>query len=311
MNDDDRRSRADSPHLAAEFQRHVRYLRAVAYRMLGSSIEADDAVQETWLRLDRRPPEATTNLRPWLTTVIGRICIDLLRARRARREEYAGSWLPEPLLGVAGSPEDDTMLADSVGLALLVVLETLTPAERIAFVLHDVFSMPFEVIAGVVDRSPAATRQLASRARRRVRMAAADPDADTDVGGQRQVVEAFLAAARTGDFETLLGLLDPDVVLRTDGGGVGPLARPPVRGAPEVAEVLQAQAGTFAPLGRPAVVNGGPGVIVGPPGHEFAIVGIEIRGGRIRSIDIVGDMTKVRHALAASGRAANPNPAVR
>jgi len=308
MNNDATRSSASgSEPLAAEFQRHVPYLRAVAYRMLGSGIEADDAVQEAWLRLARRPPEAIGDLRPWLTTVVGRICIDMLRARRARREDYAGSWLPEPLLGTTGSPEDDTVLADSIGLAMLVVLETLTPAERIAFVLHDVFAMPFEDVATVVDRSPAATRQLASRARRRVRTTDPDPDADADLGAQRRVVEAFLAAARTGDLEALLRLLDPDVVLRTDGGGSGILARPPVHGSRAVAEVLQTRAVSFAPLGRPATVNGGAGVIVGPPGRELAIVAMEIRGGRIRAIDIVGDPAKVRHALAAQpGRTADP-----
>ncbi len=295
---DDQRPPGERRRLADEFERHRPYLRAVAYRMLGSGAEADDALQEGWLRLDRRPPATTEDLRPWLTTVVGRICIDMLRARRSRREDYAGSWLPEPLLGTSGSPEDETLLADSIGLALLVVLETLSPAERIAFVLHDVFSMPFDQIAPVIDRSPAATRQLASRARRRVRTAAPEPDHDTDLGAQQRVVEAFLEAARAGEFERLLALLDPDVVLRTDGGGSGPLARPPVTGAGPVAEVLRTQARTFAPLGRPAIVNGGPGVIVGRPGSEIAIVGIAVLHGRIRAIDIVGDPAKVRRALA-------------
>jgi RNA polymerase sigma factor (sigma-70 family) len=291
----DRRQRATD-----EFARHAPYLRAVAYRMLGSAVEADDAVQECWLRLDRHPPDAPDDLRPWLTTVIGRICIDLLRARRSRREDYAGSWLPEPLLGTVDSPEDTSLLADSVGLAMLVVLESLSPPERVAFVLHDVFAMPFDEVARVVDRSPAAARQLASRARRRVRSAAPDPDTDTDLSGQRSVVEAFLAAARTGDLEGLLVQLDPNVVLRTDGGGDGPLARPPVIGAPAVAQVLRARAGTFAPLGRIVIVNGGVGVLVGHPGRELAIVGFELHRGRIRAIDIVGDPIKVRHAVAAA-----------
>jgi RNA polymerase sigma-70 factor (ECF subfamily) len=190
------------------------------------------------------------------------------------------------------SPEAEAMLADEVGLAMLIVLETLTPAERLAFVLHDVFALPFDEVAAVVDRSPTAARQLASRARRRVQAANVEPDADLAV--QQRVVDAFLAAARNGDFEALLSLLDPDVVLRTDGGGRGPLARPPVRGASKVAEVLRAQARTFAPLGRPAIVNGGPGVVVGPPGKVVAVVGLTVAAGRIREIDIMGDPAKLR-----------------
>ena len=278
--------------LADEFERHRPYLRSVAYRMLGSVTEAEDALQECWLRLDRRSPGDATDLRPWLTTVVGRICLDVLRARRARREDYAGSWLPEPVVVADDSPEDKAVLADSVGLALLVVLETLSPAERLAFVLHDVFGVPFEDIATVVDRSPTATRKLASRARRRVRAANAEPDADLPV--QQRVVDAFLAAARVGDFDALLSLLDPDVVLRTDGGGRGPLARPPVVGATEVLEVLRARAQLFAPLGRRALVNGGPGVIVGRPGKVVAIVGLTVAGGRIREIHVVGDRAKLR-----------------
>jgi RNA polymerase sigma factor (sigma-70 family) len=278
--------------MANEFERHRPYLRAVAYRMLGSVTEAEDAVQECWLRLDRRPPVEANELRPWLTTVVGRICIDMLRARRSRREDYAGSWLPEPIVVADDSPEDEAMLADAVGLALLVVLETLTPAERLAFVLHDVFAVPFDEIAAVVDRSPTAARQLASRARRRVQ--AANPEPDADLAVQQHVVDAFLRAARGGDFDALLALLDPDVVLRTDGGGRGPLERPPVSGSAQVAEVLQTQSRVFAPLGRPAVVNGGPGVIVGPPGRVFAVVGFTIGGGLIRAIDIVGDPAKLR-----------------
>jgi RNA polymerase sigma-70 factor (ECF subfamily) len=287
-------SAPDRVRLAADFDGQRAYLRSVAYRMLGTVSEAEDAVQEAWLRLDRRPPPDTENLRPWLTTVVGRICLDALRARRARHADYAGTWLPEPVVVVdpGHSPEDEAVLADSVGLALLVVLETLSPAERLAFVLHDVFAIPFEEIAVVVDRTPTAARQLASRARRRVRGARPEPDADLAV--QRGVVDAFLAAARRGDFEALLELLDPEIVLRTDGGGSGPLARPPAVGRAAVAEVLRAQAGTFAPLGRPAMVNGGPGVIVGPPGRVLSVVGFTVVGGRIRSIDIVGDPAKLR-----------------
>jgi RNA polymerase sigma-70 factor (ECF subfamily) len=278
--------------LAAEFERHRQYLRAVAYRMLGSTTEAEDALQEAWLRLDRRPPDDTSNLRPWLTTVVSRICLDMLRVRKSRREDFADSWLPEPVVTAGDSPEKDAVMADTVGLALLVVLETLSPVERLAFVLHDVFGVPFEEIATVVDRSPTAARQLASRARRRVQAAKPEPDADRAV--QRRVVDAFLAAARRGDFEALLALLDPDVVLRTDGGGHGPLARPPVTGAAAVAAVLRSRATVFAPLGRPAIVNGGPGLIVGPPGKVVAVVGLTVVGGRIREIDIVGDPAKLR-----------------
>ena len=285
--------------LAQEFERHRPYLRSVAYRMLGSVAEAEDALQDAWLRLDRHTPEERESLRPWLTTVVGRICLDMLRARRSRREEYAGSWLPEPVVGAAQSPEDETVLADSVGLALLVVLETLTPAERLAFVLHDVFAVPFDQVAGVVGRSPGAARQLASRARRRVQ--AAGPEPDEDLGVQQRVVDAFLAAARGGDFAGLLTLLDPDVVLHTDGGGHGPLARPPVGGAEEVARVLVARAPLFAPLCRPATVNGGPGIIVGPPERVIAVVGLTVVDGRVREIDIIGDRAKL-------GRLASSEP---
>lgn len=278
--------------LAREFERHRPYLRGVAYRMLGSVSEADDAVQEAWMRLDRRTPDEGVELRPWLTTVVGRIAIDLLRTRRSRREDYAGSWLPEPIVVSESAPEDAAVLADSVGLAMLVVLETLSPAERLAFVLHDVFALPFDDIAPVVGRTPAAARQLASRARRRVRDAR--PEADADLAVQRRVVDAFLAAARAGDFAALLELLDPDVVLRTDGGGSGPLARPPVSGAGPVLEVLRTRAVPLAPLARPAVVNGGPGAIVGKPGHVIAIIGMTIRDGRVREIDIMGDPAKLQ-----------------
>jgi RNA polymerase sigma-70 factor (ECF subfamily) len=288
--------------LTGEFERHRPYLRSVAYRMLGTVSEAEDALQETWLRLDRRPPAEVADLRPWLTTVVGRICLDMLRSRRSRREDYAGTWLPEPIVVAdetrGASPDDEVVLADSVGLALLVVLETLTPAERLAFVLHDVFAVPFDEIAPVVDRSSEATRQLASRARRRVQAARAEPDADVEV--QRGIVDAFLAAAREGRFDDLLALLDPGVVLRFDGGGKGPWARPPAFGRDAVIEQLRARAGQFAPLGRPATVNGAPGVVVGPPGRIAAVVGLSIVGGRIREIDIVGDPAKLRRLRVAA-----------
>src|ERR671935_2548955 len=194
-----------SDHRTEDFERHRRHLQAVAYRMLGSASEAEDAVQEAWFRLARADTNEVTNLGGWLTTVVARVCLDLLRARRARQEDYVGSWLPEPVVGVENGPEDEAVLADSVGLALLVVLDTLTPAERLAFVLHDLFAVPFEEVASIVGRSPAAAKMLASRARRRVQGAAAVPDAD--LARQRQVVDAFFAAARDGHFDALIAVL--------------------------------------------------------------------------------------------------------
>src|SRR5438105_11489106 len=202
-----------------QFERHRPHLQAVAYRMLGSVSEAEDAVQEAWLRLNRSDADGLANIGGWLTTVVGRVCLDMLRARRSRREDYAGSWLPEPIVTIDpdADPEQEALLADSVGLALLVVLETLTPAERLAFVLHDMFDVPFDELAPIVGRTPAATRQLASRARRRVRGLAPLPD--PDIARQREVVDAFLAASRAGDFAALLSVLDPNVVFRVDSGG--------------------------------------------------------------------------------------------
>jgi RNA polymerase sigma factor (sigma-70 family) len=294
------RSAADAERLAwlaAEFERHRGHLRGVGYRMLGSVTEADDAVQEAWLRLARHDPGGTDDLRGWLTVTVGRICLDHLRTRRARRETYSGTWLPEPIVTrpsgdtrAEPGPESDAVLADSVGLALLVVLETLNPAERLAFVLHDVFGVAFEEIAPLVDRTPTAARQLASRARRRVRQEAPDPDADLAV--QRGVIDAFLAAARSGDFEGLVRILDPDVVFRADGGGRGFLARPAIRGAEEVAR----QAGTFGPrfagYARPAIVNGSAGVVVEPPGLPRIVASFSIRAGRIVAIAMNGDPAK-------------------
>jgi RNA polymerase sigma-70 factor (ECF subfamily) len=262
--------------------------------MLGSMAEADDAVQEAWLRLSRTDAMAVENLSGWLTTVVGRVCLDMLRARRARREDYAGSWLPEPIVAEDDptDPEREALLADSVGLALLVVLETLTPAERLAFVLHDMFGVPFEEIGEIVDRSPAAARQLASRARRRVRGEAPPPD--PDLGRQREVVEAFLAASRAGDFEALLAVLDPDVVFRIDAGGVAPPARPPVKGADAVARQVLARGTPLAPLARPAVVNGAAGALVVVAGKPFAVVSFAVRKGRIAEIDLIADPAKLR-----------------
>src|SRR5436305_1870423 len=227
--------------------------------MLGSLTEADDALQETWLRLSRSDTAAVENLGAWLTTVVGRVCLDMLRARRSRREDYVGSWLPEPIVIVddAADPEEEAVLADSVGLALFVVLERLTPPERLAFVLHDMFAVPFDDIATILDRSPDAVRQLASRGRRRVRGAAPVPDAD--LAHQREVVNAFLAAAREGDFEALVAVLDPDVVFRIDAGPDSPQARPPLEGAAAVAEQIVTRGVRFAPHARPALVNGAAG----------------------------------------------------
>jgi RNA polymerase sigma-70 factor (ECF subfamily) len=283
----------DRDVLASRFEENRAHLRAVAYRMLGSVAEADDAVQEAWLRLSRSDAAAVENLRGWLTTVVGRVCLDLLRARRARREEYAGSWLPEPIVADddPADPEYEALLAESVGLALLVVLETLTPAERLAFVLHDMFGVPFEEIGEIVDRSPAAARQLASRARRRVRGEAPPPD--PDLTRQREVVDAFLAASRAGDFEALIAVLDPDVVFRIDTGGAGPRARPPVQGAAAVARQVLARGAPLAPLARPAIVNGAAGAVVVVGGKPFAVVSFAVRNGRIAEIDLVADPAKL------------------
>jgi RNA polymerase sigma-70 factor (ECF subfamily) len=261
--------------------------------MLGSVAEADDAVQEAWLRLSRSDVGAVDNLRAWLTTVVARVCLDLLRSRRVRREDYVGSWLPEPIVSedAESNPEQQALLADSVGLALLVVLETLTPPERLAFVLHDMFGVPFEEIGEIVDRSPAATRQLASRARRRVRGAA--PRTDSDLRRQREVVDAFLAASRTGDFEALLAVLDPEVVFRIDTGGVAPAARPPLVGAAAVARQVLERGTPLAPLARPAVVNGAAGAVVNIGGRPFAVISFTVRQGRIATIDVVADPRKL------------------
>jgi RNA polymerase sigma-70 factor (ECF subfamily) len=276
------------------FERHRPHLQAVAYRMLGSVSEADDAVQEAWLRLNRSDAAAVDNLGGWLTTVVGRVCLDMLRARRSRHEEYVGSWLPEPIVSVDGEsdPEQEAMIADSVGLALLVVLETLTPAERLAFVLHDMFAVSFEEIAPIVGRSPAAARQLASRGRRRVRGAAPAPD--VDLARQREVVDAFLAASRSGDFDALLAVLDPDVVFRVDAGADSPLARQPVTGAEAVARTVLARGSRFAPLARPAVVNGVAGLIIGPERRPIAVVAMTVAGGKVATIDLVIDPDKLR-----------------
>jgi RNA polymerase sigma-70 factor, ECF subfamily len=271
-----------------EFERHRRHLESVAYRMLGSRSEAEDAVQEAWLRLSRADTEAVQNLAAWLTTVVARVSLDMLRSRRARREDYVA--LPEPIVTIENGPQDEAVLADSVGLALLVVLDTLTPAERLAFVLHDMFGVAFDEIAAILDRSEAATRQLASRARRRVR--GATPRTDPDLREQRRVVDAFLAAARAGDFEGLIQVLDPDVVFRADRGPRG--ARMPITGAAEVAETILARGTRFAPHARPAIVNGNAGVIVVPGQKPIAVVSFSVADGRIVEIDLVADPAKLR-----------------
>ena len=282
--------------LAQRFEEHRSHLRAVAYRMLGSISEADDAVQEAWLRLSRSETSGVENLGGWLTKVVGRVCLDMLRSRTSRRVvplgEPLGTRVPEPLVSRADGidPEHEALLADSVGLALLVVLETLSPAERLAFVLHDMFSVPFEEIAPVVGRSPSAARKLASRARRRVQGEAHVPDAD--LATQREVVDAFLAASRDGDFDTLLAVLDPDVVLRMDGGAVRAGLSREVRGARAVAE----QTLTFSrlsPFVRPALVNGAAGVVVAPRGRPFSVMGFTIRGGKIVEVDILADPARL------------------
>ena len=276
-----------------QFERYRPHLQAVAYRMLGSVTEADDALQEAWLRLSRADTDDVDNLGGWLTTVVGRVCLDMLRSRRSRQEDYVGSWLPEPIVSLDDEtdPEQEAILADSVGLALLVVLETLTPAERLAFVLHDMFAVPFEEIAPIVGRTPAAARQLASRGRRRVQ--GAEPNPDTDVRGQREIVDAFLAASRAGDFDALLAVLDPDVVFRADPGKIRALARLPITGAEAVATEILSRGSRFAPMARPALVNGTAGVVVGPEGRPFAVVGFTVARGRIVAIDLITNPDKL------------------
>jgi RNA polymerase sigma-70 factor (ECF subfamily) len=284
----------DRDRVAREFERCRPQLKAAAYRMLGSLTEADDAVQECWLRLDRNDSDGIDDLRAWLTTVVGRICLDMLRARRARRDEYVGTWLPEPVVTdqPGADPENEALIADSVGLALLVVLDTLGPAERVAFVLHDVFALGFDEIGPIVGRSPAASRQLASRARRRVREAAPAPE--TDPIEQRRVVDAFLAAARSGDFEALLEVLDPDVVFRADRGPNGPRLPTPLSGARAVALQVLFRGTRLASIAQPVLVNGAAGVVVGDREAPIAVVGFSVARGRIVSIDLVADPAKIR-----------------
>ena len=289
----------ESAWLAERFEAQRPRLRSVAYRMLGSLSEADDAVQDAWLRASRSGAGDVENLGGWLTTIVARVCLNMLRARQARREASLGLHLPDPIISPAGElqPEEEAVLADSVGLALLVVLDTLTPAERLAFVLHDTFDVPFEEIAAMVGRSPAAARQLASRARRRVKGADISV-ADPDPARQRAVVDAFFAAARGGDFDALLAVLDPDVVLRADFGPKHPAASRVIQGAAAVAG--QARLGGQLPAAQllPALVNGAAGVIVTLRGRPFVVMGFTVAGGKIVEIDVIADPTRVRRVAA-------------
>jgi RNA polymerase sigma-70 factor, ECF subfamily len=276
-----------------EFERNRRHLRSVAYRMLGSITEADDAVQETWLRFDRAGTGEVDNMRAWLTVIVSRVCLDMLRSRRARHEELFDGTLPEPIVTLEESndPAHEALIADSVGLALQIVLETLGPAERLAFVLHDMFGMPFGEIAPIVDRSVEATRQLASRARRRVR--GAEPSSEGNDTRQRAVIDAFLTASREGDFDALLEVLDPDVVMRIDAGRLRPPAE--LHGSREVAAVVLAEGTARAPFGRRAIVNGAPGVVVARGSQVLAVAAFTTSGGRITSLNLVADPDKLRH----------------
>jgi RNA polymerase sigma factor (sigma-70 family) len=275
--------------LAERFQEHRPRLRAVAYRMLGSLSEADDAVQEAWIRLSRANAGEIDNLEAWFVTAVGRAALNLLRSRRTRREEPLDAHLPDPIVDRADGidPEHQALLADSVGLALLVVLETLTPAERLAYVLHDMFSVPFDQIGAILDRSPQAARQLASRGRRRIRGADTTPDADP--AAQQEVVDAFLAAARNGDFDALVAVLDPDIVRREDNGS-GTLVE--VRGAEHVARRAMAASRLGLDV-RPALVNGAPGWVSLLDGAVFAVGALTVRKGRITAIDILLDPARL------------------
>ncbi|WP_351229733.1 RNA polymerase sigma factor SigJ [Streptomyces sp. NPDC002133] len=286
----------NSEFLAERFEANRPHLRSVAYRMLGSLAEADDAVQEAWLRLSRSDTSHVENLAGWLTTVVGRVCLDMLRSRTSRREDPLdplGVYVPDPVVGgISGTdPEQEALVADSVGLAMLVVLDTLSPAERLAFVLHDMFAVSFDEIAPIVGRTPTAARQLASRARRRVQDAGPAPDADQ--ARQREVVDAFIAASRGGDFEALVSLLDPDVVLRVDGGVLALGASKVVRGAETVAgQALMYQ--RFSPYARVALVNGVPGIVSLPEGKAAAVMAFTVSGGKVVQLDILADPERLR-----------------
>jgi RNA polymerase sigma factor (sigma-70 family) len=284
----------DSARLVDQFETHRAHLRAVAYRMLGSTGEADDAVQEAWLRVSRSGTDGVENLGGWLTTIVSRVCLDMLRSRRSRREaplEEPDVCMPDPIVGRGDriDPEQEALLGDSVGLALLVVLQSLSPAERLAFVLHDMFGVPFGEIGPIVGRSPTAARQLASRARRRVRGTTVVPD--PDLARQRQVVEAFLAASREGDFEALLAVLDEDVVLRADYGAAG--ASRLIRGARAVAGGALAFS-RFAPFARPALVNGAAGLVTVREDRPLSVMGFTVVRGKIAEIDVLADPERLQ-----------------
>lgn len=284
--------------LAQRFEEHRSHLRSVAYRMLGSLTEADDAVQDTWLRLSRAGADEVENLGGWLTTIVARVCLNMLRARHARREDSLGLHLPDPIISAdeQRQPEEEALLADSVGLALLVVLDTLSPDERLAFVLHDVFGAPFEEIAPMVGRTPVAVRQLASRARRRVK-GAGQLTPDPDLARQRVVVDAFFAAARGGDFDALVNLLDPDVVLRGDVGQRRVAATAVFRGAETVAHQALHFAMPDARL-HPVLVNGAVGVVVFVGDRPVTVMGFTVAAGKIAEIDAIADPARVRRLAA-------------
>jgi len=272
--------------LTDRFEDHRSHLRAVAYRMLGSVTEADDALQEAWLRIRDQDPAGVNNMQAWLTTIVGRICLNMLRSRSSRREDFSAH-VPDPVVEFEGSgdPEHEALLADSVGLAMLVVLDALTPAERLAFVMHDVFGVPFVQIATMLDRSESAAQQLASRARRRIR---GSPQPDPDLARQREVVDAFFAAAREGNFDALVTVLDPDVELRIDGGVLRAEASLVLRGAAAVAGHTATYSGLY-PFVRPALVNGAAGAVVAPHGQTFSVMAFTVTNGKITRIDALLD----------------------
>jgi RNA polymerase sigma factor (sigma-70 family) len=294
---------AENDWLAERFEEHRTHLRAVAYRLLGSLAEADDAVQNAWVRVSRTDTHHVDNLGGWLTTIVARVALNMLRSRNARREQPHGVHLPDPVISAEGElqPEEEAMLADSVGLALLVVLDSLRPAERLAFVLHDVFRLPFEEIAPVVGRTPAAARQLASRARRRIE-GSEIPSPDPDPARQRAVVDAFFAAARRGDFEGLLALLDPEIVLRADFGARHPDRSIVIRGASDVARSAILGGALAGARVVPVLVNGGAGAVIVVGGRPFVVMGFIAAGGRILEIDAIADPHRVPRIAAAALR---------
>jgi len=280
--------------LAQQFEQHRPHLRRIAYRMLGSLNDTDDAVQEAWLRLSRAETASVDNLGGWLTTVVGRVCLDMLRSRNSSREDYVGSWLPEPIVTIdhSATPEEEALIADSVGLALLVVLETLNPSERLAFVLHDMCAVSFDDLAAIIGKSPAGARQLASRARRRIRGAPLSEDVDIEL--QRELIDAFVTASRAGDFDALVKVLDRDVVFRADAGRDSARARGPIHGAEAVARRVLQEGRPFAGLARRALVNGSAGLVVGKPGKPIAVVSFTITHDLITAIDLITDQSKLR-----------------